>query len=64
MGWLIDRWRSRQRRIDIDILWPSCRDQAHDLEQARMAFAMHAFHDKAWLCLGENEIMRQIGELN
>jgi hypothetical protein len=53
-------WHARQRQIDLEILWPSCRDQAPDLDVAKAAFAMHAFHDNAWLVLGEDEIYRII----
>lgn len=61
--WLIDRWRERQRAIDIEILWPSCKELVPDLDTAKVAFAYHAFHDKAWLCLGDAEIQRRIDEL-
>jgi hypothetical protein len=61
--WLLDRWHARQRAIDIDILWPACCRNAQDLDHAKAAFAKHAFHDEAWLCLGENEILTQINRL-
>ena len=61
--WLIDKWYARLRRIDLDILWPTCREQAPDLDHARAAFAVHAFHGRAWLWLGEDEIIRQIDRL-
>jgi hypothetical protein len=63
LPWVIGWLRARQRAIDIDILWPSCRDQTDDLDHARAAFAMHAFHDRAWLVLGDDEIARQIERL-
>jgi hypothetical protein len=50
-------WRARQRRIDIDILWPCCRDGANDLAHARAAFAMHCFNDPAWIELGYDAIV-------
>ena len=52
MRWLFDWWHARQRAIDLKILWPSCRDQAPDLDTARTAFRWHAMHDKAWLVPG------------
>lgn len=61
--WLLDWWHKRQRQIDLDILWPSCRALAPDLDHAKAAFAVHAFHDQAWLCLGEDEIKRRIDAL-
>jgi hypothetical protein len=63
MTWLRDWWNRRRRRIDLEILWPACRSQARDLDHARAAFAVHALHDDAWLCLGEEEVCRQIDRL-
>jgi hypothetical protein len=54
--WLIRRWHARQRTIDLDILWPSCKNLAPDLDHAKAAFAVHAYHDPAWLELGEDAI--------
>jgi hypothetical protein len=45
-------WYRRQRRIDMEVLWPACVAAAVDLEHAKAAFAVHAFHDPAWLALG------------
>jgi hypothetical protein len=64
MRWLIRYWRQRQRSIDLSILWPACKEQAHDLDRAKAAFAWHAFHDPAWLALGEDELKRQIDALS
>lgn len=64
MRWLSKWWHKRQRDIDVQILWPSCRDNASDIYQARGAFAAHAFNDSAWLELGVPEITRIILELN
>jgi hypothetical protein len=61
--WALDRWHAYQRRYDLMILWPACRDAAPDLDHARAAFAMHAYHDRAWLCLGDEEIARRIDRL-
>jgi hypothetical protein len=63
MKWLMDGWRAYQRRIDLEILWPTCLRQARDIDHARAAFATHAFHDPAWLALGEDEIVRRIDRL-
>jgi hypothetical protein len=43
-------------------LWPTCR-AVGDVDLARVAFAVHAFHDPAWLRLGEDEIKRIIDGL-
>lgn len=62
--WLIGRWHKRLRSIDIDILWPSCRDGAPDLVTARAAFTIHACHDHAWSNLSNDEINRIIDGLS
>jgi hypothetical protein len=64
MKWLLRLWHKRLRAIDIQLLWPSCRDQARDLDRAKAAFAAHAFQDTAWLELGEAEIYRIIDALH
>jgi hypothetical protein len=60
---LIRWWYRRLRRLDLQILWPSCKKQASDLDNAKAAFAVHAFHDRAWLILGEAGIYRIIDDL-
>jgi hypothetical protein len=62
--WLIRWWHKRQRAIDVEILWPACRDQAATLDAARAAFTMHAFHDPAWQELGSAEIHRRVRQLS
>lgn len=61
--WLLNFWHARQRSVDLDILWPTIKAQANSIDHARAAFAAHAFHDEAWLCLGETEIIRRIEAL-
>jgi hypothetical protein len=63
LNWIRNKFYARYRRIDMDILWPACRDQASDLDRARAAFACHALHDLAWMVLGEDEICRMIDGL-
>lgn len=63
IAWLMEWWHSRQRAIDMDVLWPTCVAQARDLDHAKAAFALHAFNDPAWLCLGEDAIKRAIDDL-
>ena len=60
---LLSGYYRRLRRIDVEILWPACRDQAENLHLAKAAFAYHAFNDEAWLYLDENEAIRQIDSL-
>nr|HEV8010876.1 hypothetical protein [Bradyrhizobium sp.] len=59
VGW----WHARQRRIDLDILWPICLKGANDLDHAKAAFAVHAYNDPAWLELGEDRIFQFIDRL-
>jgi hypothetical protein len=60
---IVSWWRARQRRIDLEILWPICVRGANDLDHAKAAFAMHAFNDPAWLCLGEDAMIDLISRL-
>jgi len=53
LRWIRDWWYARQRAFDLKYLWPSCCEQAKNIEEARMAFAMHALMDKPWLHLGD-----------
>lgn len=41
-------WRKRQRAIDLQILWPSCKELASDMDHARAAFFAHCCMDTAW----------------
>ena len=53
---LMKWWRARQRKFDLKVLWPQCKNVAQQkfgnggegLTMAKYAFAMHAFHDNAW----------------
>lgn len=48
MRWLQRLWWARQRKIDLQVLWPVCKDGAQDLDHARAAFMHHAAQDPAW----------------
>jgi hypothetical protein len=56
--------RARIRKLDLEILWPACRQGAADLDYAKAAFAVHAFKDPAWLELGHDELVEFIDRLN
>lgn len=61
---MIMRWlHGLHRNLDRRLLWPTLVQHAPDLDVAKAAFAFHAFHDPAWIALGEAEILRQIDEL-
>jgi hypothetical protein len=55
--WLLSFWYRRCRKLDMQILWPSCVRLAPDLDRAKAAFAVHALNDKAWLVLGEDQVI-------
>jgi hypothetical protein len=45
----IVKWLHRaNRRTDMDILWPACKEHATDLDQAKIAFYFHITNDPAW----------------
>jgi hypothetical protein len=46
--YLISLWHAVNRRHDMSILWPICRDTARDLDQAKCAFYYHVSSDDAW----------------
>lgn len=46
--WIRNWWWAQQRKTDMKVLWPVCKDQTHSLEQARAVFALHALNDPAW----------------
>jgi hypothetical protein len=56
-------WWARMRRIDLEILWPVCKREAVDVDHAKALFAVHAYTDRAWLCLGEDALIAAIDEL-
>jgi len=59
-----DRQWERQRAIDLEILWPICKEQAQgDMDKAKAAFAVHAFNDPAWVRHYEDRLYRVIEEL-
>lgn len=60
---ILAMWRRRQRKIDLEILWPICVRGANDLDHAKAAFAVHAFNDPAWLELGEDAIFQFVDRL-
>lgn len=64
IAWLFDKWNERCRKVDTRLLWPICKEQCADLDEARGVFAVHAFMDPAWRCLGADEICRRIDRLD
>ncbi len=63
--WIRNWWWSIQRNIDMQVLWPACKEQAANLTQARGVFAYHAFQDPAWIeYYGEARLKQVIDELS
>jgi hypothetical protein len=56
-------WKSRQRKIDAQILWPSIREQAPDIEVARHAFLKHAENDPAYSNMSMHELRNYVWSL-
>jgi hypothetical protein len=61
--WIKKLWYAHLRRIDIQVLWPLCKEKSESLGHAKAIFAVHAVHDRAWLILGTDEIIRRIDQL-
>lgn len=62
--WLIGQYYARLRRLDIEILWPTLKDQAADLDHARLAFIVHAMGDPAWTFLPYDDMIQIIYHLS
>ena len=57
LGWIGRWWRKRQRRLDLEFLWPSIKTEAYlrpesreqpSLYLAREAFFLHCINDPCW----------------
>jgi hypothetical protein len=59
----LDAWHARQREIDVAILWPACLRASETVGEAMEIFAVHAYNDPAWLCLGHEGIGEAISML-
>lgn len=54
--WLVNWWRRRQRRVDLDILWPICKQKAEgDIAEARAVFMAHMCFDSAYEGMSQEE---------
>jgi hypothetical protein len=61
--WMQGCWQERQRKIDIEVLWPSLCQNAPTIDAARRAFGYHATRDSAWTVLPDDERRRRIENL-
>lgn len=58
-------WRKSQRETDILILWPACKEQAKDIQNARGVFFAHCAIDPVWYKdYTDAELIRIIDRLN
>lgn len=65
MEWIQRWWRSRQRAMDMSVLWPVCKEEAPSLDVARAIFMSHCMNDSAWtLDYTEEDLKEFIGQLN
>ena len=56
-------WHWRQRRIDMDMLWPACCAIAPDLDSAKAAFASCVIREPAWAALEARDVFLFIDRL-
>ena len=61
---LTELWHSHRRQRDLELLWPVCRENTRNLEQAKRAFAFHTAHDPAWTGLSPDHIQQVIDALD
>lgn len=64
LRWLYNLWWARQRRVDLALLWPACKERTRCLADARRVFAAHTFQDPCWIrYYGKRRLMDVIGKL-
>jgi hypothetical protein len=63
--WLRSRWNALRRQLDIAFLWPACKREAVDREDAEDAFLVHCYFDRngAWNGLTHEEVRAIIAGL-
>lgn len=63
MDFLARWWKKRQRAVDIQCLWPSCKENSSDTDSARAAFRLHTMIDEAWSDMSDEEIDHVVATL-
>jgi hypothetical protein len=48
MMWFMKLWHWLNRRTDLSMLWPICKQHAESLDHAKAAFFLHAMNDPAY----------------
>jgi hypothetical protein len=62
MRLLLSPWWWLQRRSDMKLLWPTCRDFSPTIEAARDAFFQYAVTKACWMdYYGPTELSKKIG---
>jgi hypothetical protein len=57
-------WWAMQRRWDLKLLWPALKSEAHNPDEAKAAFALHAMMSPCWIGhYGEQALREYIGRL-
>ena len=46
--WFFNYWDKTNRITDMQILWPSCKQHATSLDDAKAVFFWHIMNDPAW----------------
>jgi len=63
-GWIVRILHRTNRRTDMDILWPACKEHANDLDSAKAAFYFHITNDPAWTDhYSDEELVAFVGDL-
>lgn len=63
-GWVMRLWRARQRRLDVELLWPVCIAEARGHRGgAERAFLMHMDIDPAYAGLSDNDKRQILNDL-
>lgn len=60
---IIKWWRRRQRTLDIELLWPSCKQQTKTRLDAEAVFRVHMEMDPAYGDLDECDKLKFLKEL-
>lgn len=64
LKWLRNLWWARQRATDLQILWPVCKEQARDLDHAKVAFMVHAANDPCWVRYYGEDLWKIVDKLS
>jgi hypothetical protein len=63
IDWLQNLWWRRQRAIDLLTLWPACKNNCSNLDEAHTVFMVHAVNDPAWVRFYGENLWKAVEEL-